>query len=47
MPGQAALVVVGPEIAVNQIADAHIGYESLVRRKLSARLVTAASARGS
>ncbi|HEY7034397.1 MAG TPA: DUF1269 domain-containing protein [Thermomicrobiales bacterium] len=41
--GQAAFVVVGTEAAVNQIADAHLGYESLARRRLSPRLVAAVS----
>jgi uncharacterized membrane protein len=41
--GQAALVVVGREAAVNQIADAQLGYESLVRRRLSPELVAAVS----
>jgi uncharacterized membrane protein len=41
--GQAAFVVVGSEAAVNQIADAHLGYESLARRRLSPRLVAAVS----
>ena len=43
--GQAAFVVVGSEAAVNQIADAHLGYASLTRRRLSPQLVAAVSER--
>jgi uncharacterized membrane protein len=45
LPGQAALVVVGPGGTVDQIVEAHTGYESMVRHDLASDFVTAVAER--